>query len=130
LSLGWGAVALTEHGWMGSAPWLYTAAKKAGIKPIIGCELYVTPDDYLIDGDKTVLTGAPASHGAGIVFEGYQSTSSLGERIDAEAAYYNGPRLSLDRMAEIAPHPAPQCRLERAAWVASFVSASARERNG
>ncbi len=35
------AVALTEHGNMFSALSFYKAAKKAGIKPIIGCEVYV-----------------------------------------------------------------------------------------
>jgi len=35
------AVALTEHGNMFSVVPFYTAAKKAGIKPIIGCEVYV-----------------------------------------------------------------------------------------
>ena len=44
VKLGWGAVALTDHGWLGGAPALYKAAREAGIKPIIGCELYVTPD--------------------------------------------------------------------------------------
>src|SRR5262245_65867905 len=44
VELGWSAVSLTDHGWLGGAPALYKAAKKAGIKPIIGCAMYVTPD--------------------------------------------------------------------------------------
>ncbi|MBU1633594.1 PHP domain-containing protein, partial [bacterium] len=39
--LGMSAVALTEHGNMFSVVPFYTAAKKYGIKPIIGCEVYV-----------------------------------------------------------------------------------------
>ena len=35
------AVALTEHGNMFSVLPYYKQAKKAGIKPIIGCEIYV-----------------------------------------------------------------------------------------
>ena len=35
------AVALTEHGNMFSVVPYYKQAKKAGIKPIIGCEIYV-----------------------------------------------------------------------------------------
>ncbi len=42
--LGMDAVALTEHGNMFSVLAFYRAAKKAGIKPIIGCEVYVAID--------------------------------------------------------------------------------------
>ncbi len=41
--LGMNAVALTDHGSMYGAIDFYLAAKEAGIKPIIGCELYVAP---------------------------------------------------------------------------------------
>ncbi|MBT3865097.1 DNA polymerase III subunit alpha [Candidatus Peregrinibacteria bacterium] len=41
IELGMPAIALTEHGNMHSAVEFYQAAKKAGIKPIIGCEIYV-----------------------------------------------------------------------------------------
>ena len=39
--IGQKAVAITDHGVMYGAVDFYKAAKKAGIKPIIGCELYV-----------------------------------------------------------------------------------------
>lgn len=41
--LGQSAVAVTDHGVMYGAVAFYKAAKKAGIKPIIGCEVYVAP---------------------------------------------------------------------------------------
>ncbi len=41
--LGMPAVALTDHGVMYGAIEFYRAAKKAGIKPIIGCEVYMAP---------------------------------------------------------------------------------------
>lgn len=41
LSLGQNAVAVTDHGSMFGTIEFYKAAKKAGIKPIIGCEVYV-----------------------------------------------------------------------------------------
>ena len=41
--LGQKAVAITDHGAMYGAVDFYKAAKKAGIKPIIGCEVYVAP---------------------------------------------------------------------------------------
>ena len=40
--LGQGAIAITDHGVMYGCIDFYKAAKAAGIKPIIGCEVYVT----------------------------------------------------------------------------------------
>jgi len=104
VELGWGAVCLTEHGWLGSAPALYKAAKKAGIKPIIGCELYVTPEDTLVDGDKDVLQERRHLTVLALSFEGYQNLVAWANVSMQRPAYYNGPRISLDRMAEAAPH--------------------------
>ena len=42
-SLGHHAVAITDHGVMYGAVSFYKACKKEGIKPIIGCEVYVAP---------------------------------------------------------------------------------------
>lgn len=42
-TLGQNAIAMTDHGNMHGAVEFYSLAKSAGIKPIIGCELYVTP---------------------------------------------------------------------------------------
>lgn len=45
---GQSSVALTDHGVMSGAIELQKNAKKAGLKPIFGCEIYVTEDaDYL-----------------------------------------------------------------------------------
>ncbi len=41
--LGQDAIAITDHGVMYGVIDFYRAAKKAGIKPIIGCEVYVAP---------------------------------------------------------------------------------------
>ncbi len=41
--LGMDAIALTDHGVMYGAIEFYLAAKKVGIKPILGCEVYVAP---------------------------------------------------------------------------------------
>ncbi|MDR3149919.1 MAG: DNA polymerase III subunit alpha, partial [Oscillospiraceae bacterium] len=54
--LGQNAVAVTDHGAMYGAVTFYKAAKEAGIKPIIGCEVYVAPrslqnKDKLLDSD-------------------------------------------------------------------------------
>ena len=41
LELGQNAVAITDHGVMYGAVEFYTSLKEKGIKPIIGCEVYV-----------------------------------------------------------------------------------------
>ncbi|EGY80230.1 DNA polymerase III subunit alpha [Peptoniphilus indolicus] len=45
--LGMNAVALTDHGNMYGAIQFYKACKEAGVKPIMGCEVYVTEESYL-----------------------------------------------------------------------------------
>ncbi len=42
-AMGQTAVAITDHGVMYGAVAFYKACKKAGVKPIIGCEVYVAP---------------------------------------------------------------------------------------
>ncbi len=49
------AVAMTDHGVMYGAITFYKAAKKKGIKPIIGCEVYVSPRSRF-DKDKNFDT--------------------------------------------------------------------------
>lgn len=41
------AVAITDHGVMFGAVEFYKQAKKMGIKPIIGCEVYISPNSHL-----------------------------------------------------------------------------------
>ena len=41
--LGMDAIAITDHGSMYGVLDFYQAAKKEGIKPIIGCEVYLAP---------------------------------------------------------------------------------------
>jgi len=58
--LGQTAIAITDHGVMYGAVAFYKACKKAGIKPIIGCEVYVAPRDMTdrqhgVDNDYTHL---------------------------------------------------------------------------
>ena len=45
--LGMNAIAITDHGVMYGAIDFYKACKKEGIKPIIGCEVYVAPRSRL-----------------------------------------------------------------------------------
>jgi DNA polymerase III subunit alpha len=103
--LKWEAVALTEHGWLGSAPLLYREARKEGIKPIIGCELYVTTDELHgvrgkeADGFTFHLTTLALSR------EGYENLVAWTSDAMLRENYHRKPRIGVFRMAEIAPWP-------------------------
>ncbi|MDO8987298.1 MAG: PHP domain-containing protein, partial [Coriobacteriia bacterium] len=49
------ALAITDHGYMYGAVDFYRKASKAGIKPIIGCEVYFTPNSRLKRDGKPEL---------------------------------------------------------------------------
>ena len=51
------AVAITDHGVMYGAVEFYTALKEKGIKPIIGCEVYVAPRGMLSKEGKQDSSG-------------------------------------------------------------------------
>lgn len=55
--LGMDSMAITDHGVMYGVIDFYRAARAAGIKPIIGCEVYVSPDRDLTGRPFTVRTG-------------------------------------------------------------------------
>ena len=46
--LGMDSLAITDHGQMYGVIEFYKKAKEKGIKPIIGCEVYVSEKDHLI----------------------------------------------------------------------------------
>ena len=43
LELKFPSLAITDHGVMHGAVDFYQSARKAGVKPIIGCEMYIAP---------------------------------------------------------------------------------------
>jgi DNA polymerase-3 subunit alpha len=104
-SLGWGAVCLTEHGWMGSAPVLYRAARENGINPILGCEFYVVPDDILGVKSKDTRTGSFHLTVLALSAEGYHNLVAWTTFAAQPENFYYAPRISLDAMAEQAPYP-------------------------
>ncbi len=90
------AVAVTDHGSLGGAVQFYTAAVKAGVKPIIGIELYVASDRRARGGVKerfahlTLLARD---------LEGYRNLVKLSTRAFLEGYYYK-PRADWDLLAE------------------------------
>ena len=88
---GQSAVAITDHGVMYGAIDFYKAAKKKGIKPIIGCEVYVAPKSRF---DKQKQPDGNYSH---LVLlcennEGYQNLIKL-VSLGFTEGFYSKPRV-------------------------------------
>ncbi len=94
--LGMDAVAITDHGNMFGAVQFYVQAAKAGIKPIIGCELYVAPRDRR-DRSPSSDGGPNAYHLLLLVIneEGYRNLSRLVTLGHLEGFYYH-PRVDME----------------------------------
>jgi DNA polymerase III subunit alpha len=96
-SIGQKAVAITDHGNIYGAVHFFEAAKKAGIKPILGCELYICQkEDHRSDpqGDDYNHLLVLAENE-----EGYRNLV----RITSEASlngFYRKPRVSKNYLAE------------------------------
>ena len=88
---GMGSVALTDHGTMFGAVEFYEKAKKAGIRPIIGCECYVAPRSLK---DKTVLDSRGLNHLVLLAEnnEGYTNLCKLASIAQIQGFYYK-PRI-------------------------------------
>jgi len=94
------AVAVTDHGNMYGAVNFYKEAKKAGIKPIIGCEVYVAPGSRF---DRT-KTGEDARYHLVLLCrneEGYHNLCRLVSASFTEG-YYVKPRIDLELLRECA----------------------------
>src|SRR5574340_467544 len=68
------AVAMTDHGNMFGAIDFYQKAFKQGIKPIIGCELYVSPRSRF---DKTPSTAGETARHLVVLVKNMQSYKNL-----------------------------------------------------
>ncbi len=95
--LGMDSLAITDHGVMYGAIQFYQTAKAAGIKPIIGCEVYVAPDSRLSRnaGDKNyhhlILLAKNLT--------GYRNLIQLTTKAHLEGYYYR-PRLDRELLRE------------------------------
>ncbi|MGH7806096.1 MAG: DNA polymerase III subunit alpha, partial [Candidatus Binatia bacterium] len=100
--LGMPAVAMTDHGNMYGAVYFYETCVKAGVKPILGCEVYVAPksrfdrvgrdDDYEAGGNHHLTLLAMNA-------EGYRNLCRLVTAGYTEGFYYK-PRIDKDLLRE------------------------------
>ncbi len=94
------AVAMTDHGNMFGAIEFYNTAKKNGIKPILGCEVYVAPDSRHEKKSKNNLRDA--SYHLILLSEnqrGYKNLLRLITKGYLEGFYYK-PRIDKELLAE------------------------------
>ena len=93
------AVALTDHGVMYGAVEFYLAAKKAGIKPIIGCEVYMAPGSLF---EKKAASGRDAASHFTLLAEneeGYKNLVKLVSIGQLDGMYYK-PRIDREHLAK------------------------------
>jgi len=94
-TLGMPAVAMTDHGNLYGAVEFYQAAEKAGIKPIIGCEIYVAPGSM---HQKKASSGKEAAYHFTLLAEneeGYRNLVKITTAAHLEGFYYK-PRVDHD----------------------------------
>ncbi len=92
------AMAITEHGNMFSSVIFHDQARKRGINPILGCEVYVAP------GDRRTKSGTPGETANHLVLlaetnEGYHNLIKLVSAGYTEGFYYR-PRIDKDILAQ------------------------------
>ena len=97
-ALGQTAVAITDHGVMYGVIDFYKACKAAGIKPIIGCEVYVAPRTrfdrvHELDGSARHLVLLCRNQ------EGYRNLSYMVSMAFTEG-FYIKPRIDMDLLKE------------------------------
>src|SRR6202007_3277586 len=91
------AVAVTDHGNVFAAANFYHEAKTRGVKPIIGCEVYVAPDGHKSRGAST----ARSNHLVLLAEndEGYRNLIQLVSTGFLEGFYYK-PRIDHELLAK------------------------------
>lgn len=97
--LGMDSVAITDHGVMYGVIDFYRAAKEAGIKPILGCEVYVAPNSRF---DKELTGGEDRYYHLVLLAEnnqGYDNLMKIVSRGFTEGYYYK-PRVDMEILNE------------------------------
>jgi DNA polymerase-3 subunit alpha len=97
--LGMSAVALTDHGGLFGAVPFYKAAREEGVKPILGCELYVAPESRFVK--KAGTRGEAGGHLVVLAEndEGYRNLLKLSTKGYLEGFYYK-PRVDRELLSQ------------------------------
>ncbi len=97
--LGMNAAAITDHGVMYGVIDFYKAAKKVGIKPIIGCEVYVAPGSRF---DREKMRGDDRYHHLVLLAANNQGYANLMKLVSKGFidGYYYKPRVDMEILNE------------------------------
>ena len=98
--LNFGALAITDHGAMHGVVDFYKAAEEHGIKPIVGCEVYVAPGSRF-EKKSTGGGGREVYHHLGLLAmddTGYKNLTRLTTLAHLEGYYYK-PRIDKELLA-------------------------------
>lgn len=90
--------ALTDHGNIAGAVKFYTEMKKAGIKPMLGCELYICNDSPIVKTKEN----KDLSHFIVIAknYEGWRQLIKLVSESNRAEHFYHKPRLDLKTLSK------------------------------
>ena len=97
--IGASACALTDHGNIAGAIKFYSAMKNAGIKPILGCELYICEQSPAIKEKEN----RSLSHFIILAknYQGWKDLIKIISESNKPEYYYHKPRLNLDTLGEL-----------------------------
>lgn len=98
-SLGFGSCALTDHGTISGTVQFYQAMKAKNIKPILGCELYISEHDSHIKTKEN----SKLSHLLVLAknFSGWKKLIQIVSATNNKENFYHKPRLSLDKLGSL-----------------------------
>lgn len=96
--LGMPALAITDHGVMYGAIEFYQECQKQGVKPIIGCEVYITSGSHL---EKSLENRSKLYHLILLAenYTGYQNLMKLVSVAEVEGFYFK-PRIDKDLLRQ------------------------------
>lgn len=96
--LGMPAVAMTDHGNLFGAIEFYQNCKKAGVKPIFGCEIYLAPQS--MEAKKELVGRKRATHLTLLAEtnEGWSNLSKLVSKGHLEGLYHGKPRVDREAL--------------------------------
>ena len=92
------AVGMTDHGVLYGAVEFYKEAQKAGVKPLLGCEMYISPGSM---HEKKSSSGRDAAHHLTVLAETNEGWANLIKLVSAahlEGFYYK-PRIDKELLA-------------------------------
>lgn len=99
VDIGVKSCAITDHGNIAGAAQVHAALKSKGIKPILGCELYIS-DQHASIKDKS---NGKLSHFIVLAknLKGWNTLVKIISESNKPEHFYRKPRLSLDQLSEI-----------------------------